>query len=92
MAALALKLCGQAVCARAFAGSLLLGVFAYGGWYMLSIGAQPALAAVSVLFSGAALIGYLLFFLFEILIMLVQAFIFTLLASLYLNGSLEAAN
>lgn len=78
--------------ATMFAGSLLLGVFAYGGWYMLSIGAQPALAAVSVLFSGAALIGYLLFFLFEILIMLVQAFIFTLLASLYLNGSLEAAN
>ncbi|GHD33673.1 ATP synthase subunit a [Nocardiopsis kunsanensis] len=78
--------------ATMFAGSLLLAVFAYGGWYMLSIGAEPALAGLSVLFSGAALIGYILFFLFEILIMLVQAFIFTLLASLYLNGSLESAH
>ena len=78
--------------ATMFAGSLLLGVFAYGGWYMLNLTAEPLLAGVSVLFSGAALLGYLAFFLFEILIMLVQAFIFTLLAGLYLNDSLEAAH
>src|SRR5699024_1739607 len=77
--------------ATMFAGSLLLGVFAYGGWYMLSIGTQTELAPVTMLISGAALIGCFIFFLFEILIMLVQAFIFTLLASFYLNGSLEAA-
>lgn len=78
--------------ATMFAGSLLLAVFAYGGWYMLNLTAEPMLAAVSVLFSGAALIGYVLFFLFEILIMLIQAFVFTLLASLYISQSLEAAH
>ncbi|MFD6098843.1 F0F1 ATP synthase subunit A [Nocardiopsis flavescens] len=78
--------------ATMFAGSLLLAVFAYGGWYMLNLTAGPVLSTVSVLFSGAALVGYLVFFVFEILIMVVQAFIFTLLASLYLNQSLEAAH
>lgn len=78
--------------ATMFAGSLLLAVFAYGGWYMLNISAEPALAALSVVYSGAALLGYILFFVFEILIMVVQAFIFTLLASLYINQSLEAAH
>ncbi|GAB3707130.1 F0F1 ATP synthase subunit A [Nocardiopsis oceani] len=78
--------------ATMFAGSLLLAVFSYGGWYMLSIGAEPALVALSTLYSGAALLGYIAFFLFEVLIMVVQAFIFTLLASLYINQSLEAAH
>lgn len=78
--------------ATMFAGSLLLAVFAYGGWYMLNLGAGPLLASVSVLYSGAALLGYVLFVIFEILIMVVQAFIFTLLASLYINQSLEAAH
>ncbi|MFE1168633.1 F0F1 ATP synthase subunit A [Nocardiopsis sp. NPDC058789] len=78
--------------ATMFAGSLLLAVFAYGGWYMLNLTAEPMLAAVSVLYSGAALIGYVAFFVFEIAIMLIQAFVFTLLASLYLNQSLEAAH
>ncbi|MFW6641713.1 F0F1 ATP synthase subunit A [Nocardiopsis algeriensis] len=78
--------------ATMFAGSLLLAVFAYGGWYMLNLGAPAALAAASAVFSGAALIGYIVFFVFEIVIMLVQAFIFTLLAGLYLNDSLEAAH
>ncbi|MBR8740421.1 F0F1 ATP synthase subunit A [Nocardiopsis sp. MG754419] len=78
--------------ATMFAGSLLLAVFAYGGWYMLNLSAEPMLAAVSVVFSGAALLGYVAFFVFEIAIMLIQAFVFTLLASLYLNQSLEAAH
>ncbi len=78
--------------ATMFAGSLLLAVFAYGGWYMLNVTAEPALAALSVVYSGAALLGYIAFFVFEILIMAVQAFIFTLLASLYINQSLEAAH
>ncbi len=78
--------------ATMFAGSLLLAVFAYGGWYMLNLTAEPMLAAVSVVFSGAALLGYITFFVFEILIMVIQAFVFTLLASLYLSQSLEAAH
>jgi F-type H+-transporting ATPase subunit a len=78
--------------ATMFAGSLLLAVFAYGGWYMLNLTAEPMLAAVSVFYSGAALLGYIAFFVFEIAIMLIQAFVFTLLASLYLNQSLEAAH
>lgn len=78
--------------ATMFAGSLLLGVFAYGGWYMLNLSAEPVLAAVSVAYSGAALLGYIAFFVFEIAIMLIQAFVFTLLASLYINESLEAAH
>ncbi|MGW5879376.1 F0F1 ATP synthase subunit A [Nocardiopsis terrae] len=78
--------------ATMFAGSLLLAVFAYGGWYMLNLTAEPLLAGVSVLYSGAALLGYVAFFVFEIVIMLIQAFVFTLLASLYINQSLEAAH
>ena len=78
--------------ATMFAGSLLLAVFAYGGWYMLNLTAEPMLVAASVAFSGAALLGYIVFFVFEILIMVIQAFVFTLLASLYLSESLEAAH
>lgn len=78
--------------ATMFAGSLLLAVFAYGGWFMLSLGAEPLLTVLSAGLAGVALAGYTLLVVFELLIMVVQAFIFTLLASLYFSQSLEAAH
>ncbi|QVQ54839.1 F0F1 ATP synthase subunit A [Spiractinospora alimapuensis] len=78
--------------ATMFAGSLVLAVFAYGGAYMMNWAAGPALGALSTAFAGIALAAYVGFVLFEVLIMLIQAFVFTLLSSLYFGQALEEAH
>jgi F-type H+-transporting ATPase subunit a len=78
--------------ATMFAGSLVLAVFAYGGAYMLNLTAGPLFGALSAAMAGVTLIAYTGFVLFEVIIMLIQAFVFTLLTSLYFGQSLEDAH
>ncbi|GAB3446312.1 F0F1 ATP synthase subunit A [Streptomonospora sediminis] len=76
------------------AGHLLLAVFAAGGFYMFNpttpMGA--ALGAVSVGYSGIALIGFLIFTVFELFIMAVQAYVFVLLSSVYIGQAMETSH
>jgi F-type H+-transporting ATPase subunit a len=69
--------------ANMFAGHLLLLVFILGGEYMLLHGG-PALKVMSV---GAFALAIVMTF-FELLVQFLQAYIFTLLAALYIAGSL----
>lgn len=70
--------------ANMFAGHLLLLVFILGGEYMLLHGG----AFVQVLSIGAFAMGIAMTF-FELLVQLLQAYIFALLTALYLAGSLS---
>ena len=66
-----------------FAGHLLLVLFIGGGEYMLLHGAGGIkLAGVGVLGMGFVMT------IFEILVQVLQAYIFTLLAALYIAGAL----
>lgn len=80
--------------ATMFAGHLLLAVFAAAGFYMFNptTAMGPLLGAVSVGYSGIALIGFLLFTVFELFIMAVQAYVFILLSSIYLGEAMEGAH
>lgn len=78
--------------ATMFAGALVLAVFAYGGDHMLNLGVGPLLGTISAGMAGVALLAYTGFVLFELLIMLIQAFVFTLLTSLYFSQSVEEAH
>lgn len=70
--------------ANMFAGHLLLLVFILGGEYMLLHGT----AVVQVLSIGAFAMGIVMTF-FELLVQLLQAYIFALLTALYIAGSLS---
>lgn len=76
------------------AGHLLLAVFAAAGWYMFNPLSEmgPALGAVSVGYSALALIGFLIFTVFELFIMAVQAYVFVLLSSIYIGQAMEGAH
>lgn len=76
---LALRLWGNM-----FAGHLLLLLFALGGEYMLLHGGFP----LNVLSVGPFAMSFVMT-LFEILVEFLQAYIFTLLAALYIAGSLS---
>jgi len=76
--------------ATMFAGHLLLATFAAGGWYMFNPAAGPLYGTISVLFSGSALLAFIIFTAFELVIMFLQAFVFTLLAALYIGQAQEA--
>lgn len=76
--------------ATMFAGHLLLATFAAGGWYMFNPSAGPLYGTISVLFSGSALLAFIIFTAFELVIMFLQAFVFTLLAALYIGQAQEA--
>ncbi|GAA3992462.1 F0F1 ATP synthase subunit A [Thermobifida alba] len=76
--------------ATMFAGHLLLATFAAGGWYMFNPAAGPLYGTISVLFSGSALLAFIVFTAFELVIMFLQAFVFTLLAALYIGQAQEA--
>ncbi|UOE18140.1 F0F1 ATP synthase subunit A [Thermobifida halotolerans] len=76
--------------ATMFAGHLLLATFAAGGWYMFNPSAGPLFGTISVLFSGSALLAFIVFTAFELVIMFLQAFVFTLLAALYIGQAQEA--
>ncbi|MGI5118709.1 F0F1 ATP synthase subunit A [Marinactinospora thermotolerans] len=78
------------VFATMFAGHLLLATFAAAGWYMFNPAAGPLFGTISVLFSGASLLAFIVFTAFELVIMFLQAFVFTLLAALYIGQAQEA--
>jgi F-type H+-transporting ATPase subunit a len=70
--------------ANMFAGHMLLVVFALGATYLFTAGGfQPVFGVVS------ALMTVVMTF-FELLVIFLQAYVFTVLMGTYLNGSIEA--
>lgn len=74
--------------ANMMAGHLLLVVFALASWYLLTFSHY----GVSLAFSGVSFILTVILTGLEVLIQLLQAFIFTILTASYIAGSLEAAH
>jgi F-type H+-transporting ATPase subunit a len=68
--------------ANMLAGHLLLLVFSLGAWYLFS-------ASIGLLFAATSLVVFLLVFGLEVLITLLQAFIFTTLTAFYIAEALE---
>ncbi|MFC1417252.1 F0F1 ATP synthase subunit A [Streptacidiphilus cavernicola] len=68
--------------ANMFAGHMLIVMFSAACWYMLT-------PSVFALFSGGSFIMAVGMTAFEVLIQFLQAYIFTLLTSLYISGALE---
>jgi F-type H+-transporting ATPase subunit a len=77
------------LCIRLFAnmvaGHLLLLVFSIAAWYLFSL-------SIGLLFAATSLIVFLLLFGLEVLITLLQAFIFTTLTAFYISDALEPAH
>jgi F-type H+-transporting ATPase subunit a len=71
--------------ANMLSGHLLLLVFSIGAWYLLSL-------SIGLVFAAASFIVFLLVFLLEILITLLQAFIFTTLTAYYISDALAPAH
>jgi len=68
--------------ANMFAGHMLIIIFSVACWYMLT-------PSVFALFSAASGVMAVALTAFEVLIQFLQAYIFTLLASLYIQGAVE---
>ena len=68
--------------ANMFAGHLLLSIFMVATWYLTS-------ASIGLVYAAGSLVMVFFVFLLEILVGLLQAFIFTTLISSYLSDSLE---
>ncbi|WP_051944839.1 F0F1 ATP synthase subunit A [Streptacidiphilus rugosus] len=68
--------------ANMFAGHMLIVMFSAATWYLLT-------PSIMSLFSGASFVLAVGMTAFEVLIQFLQAYIFTLLASLYISGALE---
>ena len=68
--------------ANMFAGHLLLSIFMVATWYLAS-------ASIGLVFAAGSLFMVFFVFLLELLVDLLQAFIFTTLISSYLADSLE---
>jgi F-type H+-transporting ATPase subunit a len=77
------------LCIRLFAnmvaGHLLLLVFSIAAWYLFSL-------SIGLLFAATSLIVFLLIFGLEVLITLLQAFIFTTLTAFYISDALAPAH
>jgi F-type H+-transporting ATPase subunit a len=71
--------------ANMFAGHLLLTIFYLATWYMLSL-------SVGLLYAAGSAVMVVFIFLLELLVDLLQAFIFTTLTATYIASSLEAAH
>jgi F-type H+-transporting ATPase subunit a len=71
--------------ANMFAGHLLLAIFMLATWYLASF-------SIGLLFAAGSAVMVLFVFLLELLVDLLQAFIFTTLAATYIASSLEAAH
>jgi F-type H+-transporting ATPase subunit a len=69
--------------ANMMAGHLMLVLFFSGAWYLLVLSGQPLLWPVGIISFGA---GFA-FTLFEIIVSLLQAYIFTLLTAVYISGA-----
>jgi F-type H+-transporting ATPase subunit a len=65
-----------------FAGHMLIVMFSVASWYLLT-------PTIFTAVSGASFIVALLMTTLEVLIQFLQAYIFTLLASIYIQGALE---
>lgn len=68
--------------ANMFAGHMLIVMFSVASWYLLT-------PQINALFSGASFVLTIGLTAFELLIQFLQAYIFTLLASLYISGAIE---
>ena len=69
--------------ANMFAGHLLLSIFMVATWYLLGL-------SIGLLFAAGSAVMVLFVFLLELLIDVLQAFIFTTLTAVYIASSLEA--
>ena len=69
-----------------FAGHMLLAVFALGTTYLLFVG------NFSMIFSPFAFAMALAMTFFEVLVIVLQAYVFTVLTATYLNGAVEPAH
>ena len=72
--------------ANMFAGHMLLAVFALGTVYLLQVG------NFSVVFAPFSLLMAIIMTFFELLVIVLQAYVFTVLTATYLNGSIEPAH
>jgi F-type H+-transporting ATPase subunit a len=72
--------------ANMFAGHMLLAVFALGTVYLLTVG------NFSVIFAPFAFLMALAMTFFELLVIVLQAYVFTVLTATYLNGAVEPAH
>jgi F-type H+-transporting ATPase subunit a len=68
--------------ANMFAGHMLIVMFSVASWYLLT----PSIMSA---FAGGSFVMAVGMTAFEVLIQFLQAYIFTLLASLYISGALE---
>jgi F-type H+-transporting ATPase subunit a len=71
--------------ANMLSGHLLLLVFSVASWYLFSL-------SIGLLFAATSFIVFLLVFSLEILITLLQAFIFATLTAFYIADALEPAH
>ena len=76
---------GVRLFANMFAGHLLLLIFTLATWYLASL-------SIGLLFAAGSAVMVFFVFLLELLIDLLQAFIFTTLTAVYIASSLEAAH
>jgi F-type H+-transporting ATPase subunit a len=72
--------------ANMFAGHMLLVVFSLGAVYLLQVG------NFSVIFAPFSLLMAIVMTFFELLVIVLQAYVFTVLTATYLNGSVEPAH
>jgi F-type H+-transporting ATPase subunit a len=70
--------------ANMFAGHMLLLVFSVGATYLFTVG------GMSYVFGGISFLMAIVMTFFELLVMFLQAYVFTVLMGTYLNGSIEA--
>jgi len=70
--------------ANMFAGHMLLVVFSLGAVYLLNVGNY------SVIFAPVSALMAIVMTFFELLVIFLQAYVFTVLMGTYLNGSIEA--
>jgi F-type H+-transporting ATPase subunit a len=70
--------------ANMFAGHMLLLVFSLGATYLFTVG------GLSYVFGGISFLMAIVMSFFELLVIFLQAYVFTVLMGTYLNGSIEA--
>jgi F-type H+-transporting ATPase subunit a len=72
--------------ANMFAGHMLLVVFSLGAVYLIQVG------NFSVIFAPLSLLMAIVMTFFELLVIVLQAYVFTVLTATYLNGAVEPAH
>jgi ATP synthase subunit 6 len=72
--------------ANMFAGHLLIAVFSLGAAYLLTVG------NFSLIFSPVSFVMAIVMTFFELLVIVLQAYVFTVLTAVYVSGALEEAH